>query len=101
MAAAEVDIVPRFGAELKDGFKPVNAWIANGINWIDDIQQFYRERASIEKEYSSKLYSLAKKNFEKKAKRSTSLGVGDSPSLTPGSLEWYLHILDQRDGMRS
>ncbi len=96
MAAVEVDIAPRFGAELKDGFKPVNAWIANGINWIDDLQQFYRERASIEKEYSSKLYSLAKKNFEKKAKRSTSLGVGDTPTLTPGSLEWYSHALTPR-----
>ena len=101
MAAAEVDIVPRFGAELKDGFKPVNAWIANGINCIDDIKQFYRERASIEKEYSSKLYSLAKKNFEKKAKRSISLGVGDTPSLTPGSLEWYLQILGSRAGVYS
>ena len=84
---AEVDIAPRFGAELKDGFKPVNAWVSNGLTWLDDIQQFYRERASIEKEYSSKLYGLAKKNFEKKAKRSSSLSVGDTPSLTPGSLE--------------
>ena len=84
----EVDIAPRFGAELKDGFKPVNAWVSNGVAWLDDIQQFYRERAAIEKDYSSKLYGLAKKNFEKKAKRSSSLGVGDTPSLTPGSLEW-------------
>lgn len=84
---AEVDITPRFGAELKDGFKPVNAWVAGGVTWLDDIQQFYRERATIEKDYSTKLYSLAKKNFEKKAKRSSSLSVGDTPSLTPGSLE--------------
>ena len=88
IAMAEVDMAPRFGAELKDGFKPVNAWISNGVAWLDDIQQFYRERAAIEKEYSSKLYGLAKKNFEKKAKRSSSLSVGDTPSLTPGSLEW-------------
>ena len=85
---AQVDIAPRFGAELKDGFKPVNAWIANGVIWLDDIQQFYRERAAIEKEYSSKLNGLARKNFEKKAKRSSSLSVGDTPSMTPGSLEW-------------
>lgn len=85
---AQVDIAPRFGAELKDGFKPVNTWIANGVTWLDDIQQFYRERAAIEKEYSSKLNGLARKNFEKKAKRSSSLSVGDSPSMTPGSLEW-------------
>lgn len=87
---AEVYIAPRFGEELKDGFKPVNAWVLNGVTWLDDIQQFYRERAAIEKEYSSRLYGLAKKNFEKKAKRSSNISVGDTPSLTPGSLEWLV-----------
>lgn len=43
----------------------------------------------IEKEYSAKLYALAKKYFDKKAKRSANLSVGDSPSLTPGSLERF------------
>ncbi|PQE25458.1 actin polymerization protein [Rutstroemia sp. NJR-2017a BBW] len=84
---AEVDIAPNFGLELKDGFKPVNAWVSNGINWLDDIQTFYRERSAIEKEYSAKLNALAKKYFEKKSKKSSSLSVGDTPTLTPGSLE--------------
>ena len=84
---AEVDIAPNFGAELKDGFKPVNAWVSNGIAFLDEIQQFYRERHVIEKEYSQKLSALAKKYFEKKAKRSSSLSVGDTPTVTPGSLE--------------
>ena len=84
---AEVDIAPNFGAELKDGFKPVNAWVSNGISWLDEIQQFYRERSVIEKEYSQKLSALAKKYFEKKAKRSSNLSVGDTPTVTPGSLE--------------
>ena len=84
---AEVDIAPNFGAELKDGFKPVNAWVANGITWLDEIQAFYRERSAIEKEYAQKLSALAKKYFEKKAKRSSSLSVGDNPTVTPGSLE--------------
>ena len=41
---------------------------------------------------------LAKKYYEKKAKRSSSLSVGDTPSLTPGSLEsasltiWTTHL---------
>ena len=26
---AEADLVPRFGAELKDAFKPVNAWVGS------------------------------------------------------------------------
>ncbi|KAF4626628.1 hypothetical protein G7Y89_g11529 [Cudoniella acicularis] len=84
---ADVDIAPNFGLELKDGFKPVNAWVAGGINWLDDIQQFYRERSAIEKEYSAKLNALAKKYYEKKAKKSSSLSVGDTPAMTPGSLE--------------
>ncbi|KAF2199475.1 FCH-domain-containing protein [Delitschia confertaspora ATCC 74209] len=83
----ELDIAPQFGAELKDGFKTVNAWVTNGISWLDDIQQFYRERSAIEKEYSAKLSALAKKYFEKKAKKSSSLSVGDTPTVTPGSLE--------------
>ncbi|KAL8791548.1 MAG: hypothetical protein Q9195_005876 [Heterodermia aff. obscurata] len=84
---AEVGATPSFGAELRDGFKPVNAWVSNGVVWLDEIQQFYRERAVIEKEYSSRLYALAKKYFEKKAKKSSNLSVGDTPTLTPGSLE--------------
>jgi hypothetical protein len=84
---AELEISPQLGAELKDGFKPVNAWVAGGIAWLDDIQQFYRERSAIEKEYSQKLSALAKKYFEKKAKKSSSLSVGDTPTVTPGSLE--------------
>ncbi|TAQ83983.1 hypothetical protein B7494_g7692 [Chlorociboria aeruginascens] len=84
---AEVDIAPNFGLELKDSFKSVNSWVANGITWLDDIQQFYRERSVIEKEYSAKLNALAKKYYEKKAKKSSSLSVGDTPVMTPGSLE--------------
>ena len=84
---AEVEIAPQFGLELKDGFKPVNAWVTNGIQWLDDIQQFYRERSAIEKEYSQKLSALAKKYYDRKTKKSSSLSVGDAPTVTPGSLE--------------
>ncbi|KAI9819717.1 MAG: hypothetical protein M1832_003951 [Thelocarpon impressellum] len=83
---AEVDVA-HFGTELKDAFKPVNAWVSNGIVWLDEIQQFYRERSVIEKDYSAKLNALAKRYFEKKAKRASHLSVGDTPTLTPGSLE--------------
>jgi len=84
---ADADIAPNFGQELKDAFKPVNAWVAGGITWLDEIQQFYRERSAIEKEYSAKLNGLAKKYYEKKSKKSSSLSVGDTPAMTPGSLE--------------
>lgn len=76
-----------FGAELKDGFKPVDNWVNNGIAWLAEIEQFYRERSTIEKEYSERLTVLARKYYDKKAKRSSNLSVGDSPALTPGSLE--------------
>lgn len=82
-------ILLRLTSTIQDGFKPVNAWVANGINWLEDIQQFYRERSAIEKEYGAKLNALAKKYYEKKAKKSSSLSVGDTPSMTPGSLERY------------
>lgn len=72
---------------LQDGFKAANAWVAHGITWLDDIQQFYRERSAIEKEYSAKLSALAKKYFDKKNKKMSLLSVGDTPSMTPGSLE--------------
>ncbi|KAI1363072.1 hypothetical protein F5Y08DRAFT_310429 [Xylaria arbuscula] len=95
---AEVDVAPTLGAELKDGFKPANAWVANGVAWLDDIQNFYRERSVLEKEHSARLNALAKKYFEKKTKKSTSLSVGDTPTMTPGSLEsasltiWNTHL---------
>lgn len=76
-----------FGAELKDGFKPVDTWVSNGITWLAEIEQFYRDRSTIEKEYSEKLTALAKRYYDKKAKRSSNLSVGDTPALTPGSLE--------------
>src|SRR5436190_19585170 len=61
--------------------------VSNGISWLDDIQQFYRERSSIEKDYASKLSALCRKYHDRKAKKSSRLSVGDTPALTPGSLE--------------
>jgi formin-binding protein 1 len=84
---AQVEGAPNFGAELPDSFRSVNSWVSNGIAWVDDVQLFYRERAAIEKEYSAKLVALARKYFEKKAKKASILSVGESPSITPGSLE--------------
>ncbi|KAI5786205.1 hypothetical protein FPQ18DRAFT_349328 [Pyronema domesticum] len=75
------------GEELKDAFKPVNTWVSNGIAWLDDLQSFYRERAAIEKEYAGKLNALSKRFHEKKSRKSASLTVGDTPQMTPGSLE--------------
>ena len=65
--------------------------MSGGIAWLEDIQQFYRERSVIEREYAQKLSGLAKKYFEKKARKTSSLSVGETPTVTPGSLERYVH----------
>lgn len=54
---------------------------------MDEIQAFYRERSTIEKEYASKLNALCKKYYDRKSKKVSPLSVGDTPTLTPGSLE--------------
>lgn len=41
----------------------------------------------LEKEHSAKLTALANKYYEKKTKKLGTLSVGDTPTLTPGSLE--------------
>ena len=61
--------------------------VSGGIGWLEEIQQFYRERSLIEKEYSGRLTALARKYHEKKSKKTFALSVGDTPTLTPGSLE--------------
>lgn len=75
------------GSELKDSFKETCKWVSNGINWLSDLEDFYKERATIEREYSGKLLELCKRHFDKKAKNSSHLSVGDEPKITPGSLE--------------
>ncbi|PYH86395.1 putative actin polymerization protein Bzz1 [Aspergillus uvarum CBS 121591] len=84
---ATPDVAPHFGAELKDAFKPVNNWVSHGIGWLDEVQQFYRERSVIEKEYAAKMTALCRKYNDRKAKKISTLSVGDTPSMTPGSLE--------------
>lgn len=61
--------------------------MSNGITWLEEVQQFYRERSVLEKEYASKLTALCRKYNDRRAKKSSSLSVGDTPTLTPGSLE--------------
>ncbi|KAG5354938.1 Protein BZZ1 [Yarrowia sp. B02] len=81
------DVQVSMGTELLDGWERVDNWSQHGIAFLSDVQSFYRERASIEKEYSQKLSSLSSKYFEKKAKVSSVLSVGEHPEVTPGSLE--------------
>ncbi|KAI0461416.1 hypothetical protein LJB42_001085 [Komagataella kurtzmanii] len=75
------------GNELKDSFDETNKWVKGGIEWLSDVEEFYRTRASIEKEYSSKLLALSNDFIKRKLKVSTTLSVGETPTITPGSLE--------------
>ncbi|CCH41075.1 SLIT-ROBO Rho GTPase-activating protein 1 [Wickerhamomyces ciferrii] len=80
---AEVSI----GNELKDGFKETNNWINNNIHFLTDVEQFYRQRSQIEREYATNLNKLTSEFLKKKANKTTSISVGDEPKITPGSLE--------------
>lgn len=81
------------GNELKDAFKPTSNWVGNGVSWLGDAEEFYRERAALEKEYSTKLKDLTKRHFDKKAKALAPVSVGDNPQITPGSLESALMVV--------
>lgn len=71
---------------------------------MDDVKTFYHERSVIEKEYATKLTTLSNRYFERKAKMSTILSVGENPVITPGSLESaslvaWSEILNQTEQM--
>ena len=70
------------------------AQVRHGVEWMADVEAFFRERATIEREYSAKLAALAKKCFEKKSRKTSILSVGDTPTLTPGSLERLVHTAE-------
>ncbi|CCD23466.1 Bzz1p NDAI_0B04320 [Naumovozyma dairenensis CBS 421] len=75
------------GNELKDSFQQTHKWVENNIKWLKELEQFYRERSKLEKEYSEKLTRLSSEYFTKKSSSSVPLSVGDTPATTPGSLE--------------
>ena len=49
---------------------------------LTQIREIYKDRAALEKEYATKLATLAKRASEKRNKRIASLVVGDEPSKT-------------------
>ncbi|CAI4051876.1 hypothetical protein N7582_005308 [Saccharomyces uvarum] len=75
------------GNEVKDAFKETHKWVQNNLKWLKDIEQFYRERAKLEKEYSERLSRLSADYFNKKSSTSVPISVGDTPATTPGSVE--------------
>lgn len=75
------------GDDLLDGYSATSSWLRCNIKWIDDMTDFYRERAAIEREHAAKLSALAAKHFSKKAAHVSAISVGEKPARTPGSLE--------------
>ena len=75
------------GDSVLDGYKQTSSWVDNGIAWLEDLSEFYKERASVERESAQRLAQLTGKYFDKKAAASAKLSVGDLPVTTPGSLE--------------
>lgn len=61
--------------------------MGNNVQFLTDVEQFYRQRAQIEKDYASQLQKLSSEFLKKKANRTTNVSVGDEPKFTPGSLE--------------
>lgn len=79
--------MPTIGDAVIDGFKPTASWVDNGIEWVGDVAEFYKERGAIEREAAAKLAALASKFHTKKASKTSAVSVGDHPVTTPGSLE--------------
>jgi len=75
------------GNELKDSFNQTHNWTTNNINFISDIEQFYKQRSIIESQYSQDLLKLTNEFQVKRANKSIQISVGDEPKITPGSLE--------------
>lgn len=75
------------GDSVLDGYKQTASWLDNGVEWLEDLSEFYKERASIEREAGQRLGQLAAKFFTKKAAITAKLSVGNEPMTTPGSLE--------------
>ncbi|CCK71764.1 Bzz1p KNAG_0H03500 [Huiozyma naganishii CBS 8797] len=75
------------GNELKDSFEVTDKWVLYNLKWLGEIETFYRERAKLERDYSEKLNRLTTEFLNKKSVSSVALGVGESPTVTPGSVE--------------
>ncbi|AET40180.1 Bzz1p Ecym_5426 [Eremothecium cymbalariae DBVPG len=75
------------GNDLRDSYTETRKWVISNTKWLQDLASFYRERAKLEKEYGDKLSALTKDYFSKKSNGTVVLSVGETPTITPGSLE--------------
>ncbi|KAH8114438.1 hypothetical protein DFH11DRAFT_1688953 [Phellopilus nigrolimitatus] len=93
MAAAQ-----SFGQALPDQVDRIAALSDAQLGLLTDVREIYKDRAALEKEYAGKLSVLAKKAADKKAKRMSSLVVGDDPSTAWGEDTLRRSTLDKAYG---
>lgn len=75
------------GNELKDGYAKTSKWIKANLEYLTEMESFYKQRAAIERDYAEKLAKLTSEGLAKRSKMAPILSVGDEPTMTPGSLE--------------
>ena len=90
------------GNELKDSYDLTYKWVSLNLKWLKEIEAFYQQRAKIELEYSEKLKNLAADFSQRTSKSKVALSVGETPTITPGSVEGAVvvtwnQILQQTD----
>ncbi|KAG8831561.1 hypothetical protein FRC17_002945 [Serendipita sp. 399] len=79
---ADAPEILRFGAELKDQVDLIHGVTESQLGLLQEIRDVIRERANLERDYSTKLLALTKKAQEKKAKRMLGVVLGQEPSKT-------------------
>ncbi|KAF8588584.1 hypothetical protein K439DRAFT_1613424 [Ramaria rubella] len=70
-----------FGTELPDKVDKISSISDVQLDLLSDLRDLFRERVALEREYATKLQTLAKKAGEKKAKRMSKLVLGDDPTV--------------------
>ncbi|AAS51492.2 ACR266Wp [Eremothecium gossypii ATCC 10895] len=75
------------GNDLKDSYTETRKWVIGNTKWLQDLASFYHERSKLEREYGEKLAGLTKEYFGRKSNSTVVLSVGETPTITPGSLE--------------
>ena len=92
------------GNELKDSYDLTYKWVLLNLKWLKEVEAFYQQRAKIELEYSEKLKNLAADFSQRTSKSKVALSVGETPTITPGSVEGAVvvtwnQILQQADSV--
>ncbi|KAI0771170.1 hypothetical protein BD413DRAFT_613282 [Trametes elegans] len=69
-----------YGQHLPDQVEKIASLSDAQLELLEDVRELHKERASLEREYATKLQLLAKKAAEKKARKMPALVVGPEPT---------------------